>query len=377
MPTSPSTPFAVAATQRLAGWLTQLGMSRHAFDDTVSLINPLLTVTQLHARVVERRPETPSACTFVLRAGPAFRGLRPGQFVMIGIEIGGVRHRRAYSPRALENRPDCFAITVQRQVGGVVSNHLHDKVKAGDIIEIEQASGEFVLAERAPERLLLIAGGSGITPCMAMIQHLQKEKAPTRITLIYFARSQTERIFARELQTIAKQWAGLVYVALDSVANTPGQPAVAQPVLDETLLNQHVPGWQSGAAYCCGPAPLMDAARGIWRQAGISQQLKLEAFGVARASGDPSVRHQVAVVRNGAIVHFDAPGNLTVLDSSEKAGLALKHGCRQGICHECVCRLQSGIVKDLITGEQVEGDGQPVRICVTAAMSDLQLESLN
>jgi ferredoxin-NADP reductase len=266
---------------------------------------------------------------------------------------------------------------VQRQIGGKVSNHLHDRVKAGEVIQIEQAAGEFVLPERLPARALMIAGGSGITPCMSMIQHLQQRKAPTRVTLVYFARSQTERIFARELQALAKQWPGLVYIPVDSVANTPGQPVAAQPVLDEALLAQHAPDWAESAAYCCGPAPLMDAARALWARAGIAQKLKLEAFGVARPSGDASVRHKVAVQRAGATMRFDAAGNQTVLESGETAGVQLKHGCRQGVCHECVCRLHSGVVKDLVTGEQVEGDGQPVRICVTAAMSDLQLESLN
>ncbi|MFT3858814.1 MAG: FAD-binding oxidoreductase [Aquabacterium sp.] len=198
MPPSSSTPFAVAATQRVASWLTQLGVSKHAFDDTLGLINPLLTVNQLHARVVAKQPETPSACTFVLQAGAAFEGLKPGQYVMIGVEINGTRYRRAYSPRAVDGRQDRFAITVQRQVGGKVSNHLHDRIQVGDIIEIEQAAGEFVLPEPLPARALMIAGGSGITPCLSMIQHLQRGKAPTRVTLIYFARNQTERIFARE-----------------------------------------------------------------------------------------------------------------------------------------------------------------------------------
>lgn len=377
MPTSSSTPFAVAATQRLASWLGQLGVSQHAFDDTLGLLNPLLTVHQLHARVSAKRPETPSACTFVLQAGPAFRGLRPGQYVMIGVEINGIRYRRAYSPRAVEGRQDCFAITVQRQIGGKVSNHLHDKIKVGDILHIEEAAGDFVLPDALPTHAVMIAGGSGITPCMSMIQHLQRTKGATRVTLIYFARSATERIFARELQTIAKQWPGLSYVAIDSIANTPGQPGVAQPMLDEALLDRYAPDWRSASAYCCGPTPLMDAARAIWTQAGISQKLKLEAFGVARPSGDPSERHQVAVQRDGTALRFEAAGHLTVLESSEHAGVMLKHGCRQGICHECVCRLHSGVVKDLSTGELVEGDGQPVRICVTAAMSDLQLESLN
>ena len=93
MPSTTSTPAAVTATRRVASLLTQLGVSEHAFDDTLGLINPLLTVHRLHAKVVQKIQETPSACSVVLQAGPAFEGLQPGQFVMIGVEINGVRHR--------------------------------------------------------------------------------------------------------------------------------------------------------------------------------------------------------------------------------------------------------------------------------------------
>jgi ferredoxin-NADP reductase len=377
MPPSPSTPLSVKAAERAASLLTYLGVSKHALDDTLSLIDPLLTVTQLHAKVVSKRPETPAACTLVLQPGPAFKGITAGQYVMLGIEINGSVHRRAYSPRLVEGQPGCIAVTVQRQVGGKVSNFIHDQLKPGDIINIDQATGEFVLPESLPASVLMIAGGSGITPCMSMIQALQAAQAKTRVTLVYFARSQTERIFARELQATAKLWPGLVYIPLDSTANTAGLPPSAQPVLDHAMLDERVPDWRSTPAYCCGPAPLMDAARQIWSAAGRDKQLKLESFGAARPSGDPTVHHKVTVVRDGKSLAFDATGALTLLEAAEKAGLSFKHGCRQGICHECACHLNHGVVRDLISGDQIEGDGQPVRLCVSAPMSDLDFEALN
>jgi stearoyl-CoA 9-desaturase NADPH oxidoreductase len=121
----------------------------------------------------------------------------------------------------------------------------------------------------------------------------------------------------------------------------------------------------------------MDAARALWGQAGLSQQLRLEAFTTVRPSGDPSVQHQVSFKREGKTLNFSATAAETVSISGEQAGHALKHGCRQGICHECTCRLSSGAILDLTTGEQIRGEGQVVRICVSAALSDLQLESLS
>lgn len=379
MSASPAPSTTVAATRRVASWLTHMGMSTHAFDDTLRLISPLWTVHRLHARVVDKVMETPSACTLVLHAGTAFHGLIPGQFVMIGVEIDGVRHRRAYSPRAINGRRDRFAITVQRQSGGKVSGHVHDRIKPGDIIEIEQAGGDFVLPAAAAPELLMLAGGSGITPIMAMLEHLHRHSADTRVTLVYFARGATERIFGAALQALADRWPQLRYVPLDNSVNTPQAAAPGAPSasLSPDLLDSVLPHWAALPAYCCGPAPLMDAAREMWKARGIPERLKLEAFAPSRPSGDPHARHQVRIVRDAMAMAFEAPGSETLLVAGEQAGHTLKHGCRQGICHECTCRLNSGSVRDLTTGERIDGHGQPVRLCVSSALSDLSLDSLN
>ena len=379
MADSSSSSLTPSAMRRVSGWLTHWGISPLAFDDTLSLISPLLTVTRLHARVVAKQSETPGATTLVLQAGSAFRGLRPGQFILFSVVIQGVRHRRAYSPRSIDGHPARFAITVQRQPGGLMSNHLNEHTQVGDIIEIDHAGGAFTLPAAAPAEVLLMAGGSGITPCMAMLEHLLRSQAATRATLIYFARGRQDRIFAQALDDMAQRWPQFHYVAIDSVANTANVPGTQaqQQVLDIALLDQAMPQWRQVPAYCCGPAPLMDAARQLWRDAGITAQLHLEAFAPAKPTGDTHAVHTVQMERDHQTHSFSAPGDQTVLIAGEAAGLALKHGCRQGICHECTCRLRSGSVRDLTSGARIDGEGQPIRLCVSAAMSDLDLESLN
>jgi stearoyl-CoA 9-desaturase NADPH oxidoreductase len=371
----------VAAARRVSSWLTHLGVSEFAFDDTLQMISPLLTVHRMYARIVNKITETPSACTLVLQTGPAFEGMRAGQFMMIGVEVNGVRHRRAYSPRAVAGRPGQWAITVQRQANGKVSNHVHDKLHVGDVIEIEAASGEFTLPQMVPAQLLMIAGGSGITPIMSMLEHLHATGAKTAVTLLYFARSEAERIFARPLQELAARWPALQYVPLISQVNGTAANTNASEgengVLNSALLDQYLSNWQQTRAYCCGPAPLMDAARAIWAQAQSSSHLQLEAFAPAKADGDPNTQHHVHIARGKEALVFDAPGNKTLLEAGESSGHAIKHGCRQGICHECTCRLNTGVIKDLSTGEEIHGQGQVVRLCVTTALSDLDMTSLN
>lgn len=374
---SPSLPAVAAA--HLSAWLAPLGVSASAFDDSLALLNPLWTVHRLHARVVHRRAETASATTFELQAGPAFHGLLPGHHVMVGVDINGTRHRRAYSPRAVPGSPGRFAITVQRQPAGLVSNHLHDHVQVGHHLEVGLPGGTFTLPVTTPPRVLLIGGGSGITPLMAMLQHLHEHAPATRVTLIYFARSRAERIFAAQLEGLARSWPAFRYVPVDSHANTApagsGQ-AGSPPVLDDALLARTAPDWARTPTWCCGPTPLMATARALWQQAGQAGLLRLEAFAVTRPDGDPHARHAVSLRRAAHTARFDAAGHHTLLEAGEQAGLTLKHGCRQGICHECTCRLHRGTVRDLQHDTLLAGEGQTIRLCVSSALTDLELESL-
>ena len=89
------------------------------------------------------------------------------------------------------------------------------------LIEVEQAMGDFTLPSSLPAEVLLIAGGSGITPHMAMLAHLQRHAPHIRATLVYFARSRDDRIFAKQLDEMASAWPGLRYISIDTIANTP------------------------------------------------------------------------------------------------------------------------------------------------------------
>lgn len=383
MPAATAVPLPVAATRRVAGLLSPLGLTPAVLDDTLGWINPMWRVHHLQARVVAKHMETPSACTLVLQVGAAFPALTPGQYVVIGVTIDGVRHRRAYSPRSVKGHTNQIAITVQRQPGGRVSNHIRDQLPVGAVIDIDPPAGDFVLPATTPPKVLLLAGGSGITPCMSMLQHLHATAPNTLVTLVYFARSSVDRIFAQELLALSRTWKQLHYVPIDSMAHTPGQAPVAPSteggaarVLNLPLLEAACTDWRTMPAYCCGPAPLMDAAKALWAEQGLSPQLHLEAFTAPSPSGDPNARHRVALDRIQGHIDFVAAGNLTLLVAGEEAGHQIKHGCRQGICHECTCRLKSGSVRDLVSGERIDGEGQPIRLCVSSAMSDVELESM-
>src|SRR5689334_6565570 len=141
-------------------------------SDYLDLVDPLRSGADLRGRIEAVLPETADSATVVIRPGRGWRGHTPGQYVRIGIDVDGVRQWRAVSLPPGLGRPDgCFTITVKAIPGGTVSNHLVRRARAGTIVQLDQATGDFVLPSPAPAKALFVTAGSGITPVMGMLRN--------------------------------------------------------------------------------------------------------------------------------------------------------------------------------------------------------------
>ena len=318
-------------------------------------------MSAVRARVVKLISESHDTRTLVLRPNSLWRGAQAGQFVSVTVEINGRRHERMYS---LTSRPGSrlLAITVKRQ--GLVSAHLHDAARVGTVLALSQAMGEFTLPAELPAKLLLLSAGSGITPVMAMLRELQARRFAGDVVFLHIARNPAELIFADELRTAAPRFAAL------KLALHFSQP---QGRLDLNTLQQQVPDLAERATWMCGPAALMDTVRAHWRQAGITAPLHSERFAAAPLAAQPlSEPVRIRLVRSQG--SFDSLGADNLLAQAEAAGLAPKHGCRIGICRSCQCVKRSGTVQNLQTGELCSTPNEVIRLCVSAARSELALD---
>jgi ferredoxin-NADP reductase len=154
-------------------------------------LRPSWSIPARHARVVEVLDETPKTKSFVLAPSRDWPGHRAGQYVSIAVEIDGVRVRRCYSISSGASQPGArrIVITVQRVPGGRVSSWLHDHLQPGAVIALGHPAGEFVVATPAPSRLLLVAGGSGITAVIALLRDLAERGLVRDVVLVHAARS--------------------------------------------------------------------------------------------------------------------------------------------------------------------------------------------
>jgi NAD(P)H-flavin reductase len=115
-----------------------------AVEDSLQALHPLLSLSEVRARVLRVVQETPDTKSFVLQPNALWRGAQAGQYVGVQMEVNGRRVQRNYS---LSSAPGVgpLTITVKRQADGAMSRHLHDTVRPGDVLTIGQAQGDFLL----------------------------------------------------------------------------------------------------------------------------------------------------------------------------------------------------------------------------------------
>ena len=335
-----------------------------AVEDSLQALHPLLSLTEVRARAVQVINETALTTTFVLQPNALWAGAQDGQFVRVRQEIEGRRVERVYS---LSSRPGArrIAFTVKRQSGGQVSNHMHDHLKVGDVLTISQAMGEFVLPAVLPSKMLLLSAGSGITPVMAMLRGLRANGYRGDVAFVHICRAPDDLIFATTLKDLTTRWPALRLVL--HFDESEGR-------FSTETLQQLVPDLKERSTWLCGPSGLMDAVHQLWADQGIAAPLQGERFVAfeplpAKAPGTP-VQVRFTASQQGFITQGDAP----LLVQAEQAGLYPKHGCRIGICRSCQCVKTTGTVENLQTGEVSSAPNALIRLCITAARSDVTLD---
>jgi ferredoxin-NADP reductase len=330
--------------------------------DYLDIIDPLRSGADLRGRIVAIHPETRDAISLVIKPGRGWRSHTPGQYVRIGVDVDGVRQWRAYSLTSDTDRADgCIAITVKAIPGGKVSNHLVRHAAVGTIVQLDYAAGEFTLPAAAPAKILFLTAGSGITPVMGMLRNMAEDIDD--VVVVHSAPTPDEVIFAGELRVLASQ--GRIRL-IEKHTDTDG-------MLSTSELDALVDDLAERETWACGPTGMLDALEQHWNDNGMPERLHTERF-----------RPTVVTAGEGGTVTFsksatvlDTPGDQTLLDAGEAAGVLMPSGCRMGICFGCVAPLRQGAVRDLRNGDittAAPGDGVLIQTCVSAAAGTCDID---
>ncbi|GAB7051299.1 2Fe-2S iron-sulfur cluster-binding protein [Catenuloplanes indicus] len=277
-------------------------------------------------RIVEIRRETPSAVTLVLEDPGGTFDFRPGQHFTLVADVGGQPVRRAYSASSAPGSSR-LEVTVKQVDGGRFSGHVHRELRAGDWIAVLGPSGTFHLPDPAPEEIVLIAAGSGVTPMMSMIRAYRG-----RVSLLYSSRSPEEVIFGDALAA-----AGHVSVT-HVLTRRDGR-------LDAHGVHRWISGLSASPAahyFVCGPDALMDTVHGVLSGLGIpATHVHQERYSSAPDAAVTTAPQPMTVESFGTVTV--EPGQ-TLLDAGLAAGLPMPYSCTVGNCGDCLVRLRGGEV---------------------------------
>jgi ferredoxin-NADP reductase/predicted pyridoxine 5'-phosphate oxidase superfamily flavin-nucleotide-binding protein/ferredoxin len=316
-------------------------------------------------------------------------GLLPhlaGQHLPIRVEVPGADRPliRTYT-LSVAPSDDVYRISVKRE--GAVSSHLHDAIRVGDLIQARAPEGQFTIDAHEARPAVLLAGGIGITPLLAMLRQVVYEGLRRQrmrpVFLVQAARSKQDRPFDREIAELVAAARGAVTwvrVLGDPAGAEEGTDYEATGRIDMALLSRFLP-FGDYDFYLCGPPAFTQALYDGLRGYGIGDgRIHAESFGpsslsrtsdtgvAAPARGSPPSTRPVPVMFMESLKEARwTPESGSLLQLAEARGLAPEFSCREGTCGTCRTRLLEGEVSYLKEPTASVAAGEVLICCAVPA----------
>jgi all-trans-retinol 13,14-reductase len=323
-----------------------------------------------------------------LRGGELPFRFSAGQYIKLELPIAGDTIERPYSICSAPGERRFFEIAVKREEHGLGSTFLHEALARGEALRLSAPFGEFTVdmaRDLGTGRLLLIAGGIGMTPIISVLAAAADAAYSGPITLVASFRSEDEIVFRDEIEAFKKRLPGLNV----SFFVTSPDAAWRGPLgrIDLAALRPHVE--DIARVHLCGPAPMMQAMIGaltglavprdaIRTEAFVSSQSRKtrseNAHAIALAAKGAGVKEFKVAVRAGAA--FSCPPGQTILAAANAARVPFRQSCGEGACGTCRARVLSG---QFVTDGQALFSAQEIAAgwvlaCQTLPKGDLEID---
>jgi ferredoxin-NADP reductase len=302
----------------------------------------------------------------------------PGQFLTFEWIINGKPITRSYSICSSPAQRRFVDITPKRVANGCVSEFLNDRAQVGMTVKARGPYGRFCFDESRHKRVVMIAGGSGVTPMMAMLRYIDDLCISVVATLIYCVRAEGDVLFKSDLAVLNRHLRDFRVVL---VVSQPGPEWTGwKGRLRREILEHELKGLSDSTFFLCGPPALMKLGWELLKDMKVEpSRILRESFGGAVAGeGGPKTSNgplQVRFTRSHVVYSAFPSDNL--LESCERNGVLLPSGCRQGSCGTCATKLLNGEVEmktqEALTDElRSQGFILP---CVSRPITDLTLDA--
>lgn len=309
-----------------------------------------------HELRVERiRNEVQDIKSFRLTApdGRRLSAFEAGAHLPVKVRLpGGEWAERHYSLLSDPSDRDVYEIGVLLEPNGTGgSRFLHESIEQGNVLAVGAPRNAFPMTTDA-RHSVLIAGGIGITPILAMLRTLSAENRS--FELHYSARSKSQLAFRDTIEALAGEHAHF-YASRGS----DGKRIDLQTLLGDPQPGIHV--------YVCGPRRMIEAVRDTAARLGWdAEQIRFESFGARPTADDRPVRVHLARSERT----FTVPARRSILDTLLDAGISVPHDCKRGECSLCATRVLTGEPEHRDLCLNTDERAQSMCVCVSRSKSD-------
>lgn len=340
----------------------------------------------INLKVREVIPQTSEAINIVFEHPESGKiDYKAGQFFTIILNLEGEEVRRAYSVCTSPVTDEYPAVTVKRVKDGKVSNYLNDNIKAGDTLDVLKPMGNFTteISPKNKRHVILLGGGSGITPMMALMKSILHTEPKSVVSLIYANQNENTIIFKEEIQALQAKYGDSLNV-LHVLEKDENNMAAATGYLNADILKdffKKLPKFRFNPTeyYMCGPAGMMEAVESAFATLKISKdKLKKESFTADLSAGKAKIEasgeaqaYEVTVKYDGETHQFTVQPDKSILETALELDIDLPYSCQGGMCTACMGKCVSGKVEleteDALTPKEL--DQGYVLTCVGHPMS--------
>lgn len=279
-----------------------------------------------------------------------------GQHIELTLEIAGKLVTRVFTVASSPNlakTKSTIRLVVKIQSEGGLTLQL-PLLTTGDWVNISAPRGEFVF-EEAKQSSLFLAAGSGITPFIAILSSLQKERAIEQpIHLIYYAKPE-QHLLVDELNELSQQLPLFTFELMSRSVHGDVYEQLSDYIHAKLLV--------------CGPNRFYQSAKEFAKTYNCS--LSAEHFSLLNIA--QSTQSEFDVSLNGKQLSLN--NNSPLLNQLLALGEQVNFGCKIGVCHQCQCIKKSGVVKDIRTGQVSDRSEELIQLCVSQVLTDLELET--
>lgn len=330
--------------------------------------------------------DTHDSVTIVFDQGSEAFHYKAGQFINLKVTIEGAAVTRSYSLCSTPGSDERPAITVRKVENGLLSNYLFDYAEEIAYWEVEGPFGNFHpdIQTMSSDWVVCIAGGSGITPVIAIIKYLLLEHKQ-KILLINSNKTENDVMFGKVLASMRREFPDRLHIiqvfSRQAATKTEGWNDVLFGRISRLSLKKKIKqylgdNFMRSVYFICGPSGLINDSSGVLHAMDIPEnQILTERFHGEpndAASLYPAVNQDILFRINETTRLMEVTAGLTVLDAALAEKLPVKYSCKSGTCGICMGKLIAGrvIMKQNYALRQSQVDEGYILLCQTIPIDD-------